>query len=59
MEPNYLEIYEHSDGSGLFGWSVDTAEPATCVCGEESSFDEALAAAQAAIVKMKGETTCP
>jgi hypothetical protein len=56
MEPNYLEIYEHSDGSGLFGWSVDTAG-SSCWCGTEPSFDEALAAAQAAIVKMKGETT--
>jgi hypothetical protein len=56
MEPNYLEIYEYIDGSGLFGWSVDTAG-SSCWCGTEPSFDEALAAVHVAIVKMKGEPT--
>jgi hypothetical protein len=56
-QPNYVELYEHCDGSGRFGWSVDTAEPASCVCGDEPSFDEALAAVLAAVKTIKGETT--
>lgn len=55
-QPNYLEIYEHVGRPG-FGWSIGSDKPGSDVSGHATTLDEAMLAAQAAITKMKEETT--
>jgi hypothetical protein len=57
MEPNYVEIFQYTSGTGRFGWSIGSDAPGSGAEGAAATFDEAVAAALAAVAKMRGETT--